>query len=61
MRVWGYRGSIAAVISGFSFLGRGVASGSASLLGVGSLLVILGICLILYLRYRDAVSGVHDQ
>lgn len=61
MRVWGYRGSIIAMISGFAFLGRGAGRGSIFLLGAGSILLLLGVCLIVYLRYRDAMSGVNER
>jgi len=60
MRDWGYRGSAVMVILGLALLNRGIRSGNAPMLAVGSSLTLLGISIALCLRYRGTLgeSGV---
>jgi hypothetical protein len=52
MREWGYRVNVIVLILGLALLNRGVGSGNAPMLGVGSSLVLLSIGSALCLRYR---------
>jgi hypothetical protein len=56
MREWGYRGSVVMMILGLAFLNRGVDSGNAPMLAVGSSLMLLGISIALCLHYRGAFA-----
>ena len=56
MREWGYRGSVVMVIFGLALLNRGIGSGNATMLAVGSSLALLGISIALCLRYRGTFA-----
>ena len=56
MREWGCRGSVVVMILGLALLNRGIRSGSAPMLAVGSSLTLLGISIALCLRYRGTFA-----
>ena len=56
MREWGYRGSVVMMILGLALLNRGIHSGNAPMLAVGSSLTLLGISIALCLHYRGTFA-----
>jgi hypothetical protein len=56
MRELGYRGSVVMMILGLALLNRGIDSGNAPMLAVGSSLMLLGISIALCLHYRGTFA-----